>query len=239
MLLICGRSRRKLNMFHLTQSIGTVAATEAARKKPKAFGSVNIDDLTVCFEAMLYPDLNLALDLHIMKDGRPVEPYTTLTVRPRHYDPLQSDEVLVKTYSENEHLRGPMLASGHFVDTARRVQMNFSEFEIWQIAPPFVRAFMTAYPLFVVPQMYLCPPKCYIVNPSAGEGCQVMEVRRGCPAEPHLLMGTPGEAADTSGTLNRALGVSSFEQEAMVNGLKMGWDAPEVDPELVRLVWGN
>ncbi len=166
-------------MFYLTQSIGVAASTEAARKKHKVFGSVDIGGLTVSFEARLYPDLNLALELHVVEGGRPIEPYTTLTVRGRYHDPLKGDEILVKTCSENEMVREPMLASGYFVDTGNRVILNYSQFEVWQIAPAFVRAFMADFPMFIPPPVYLCPPTAYFVDPSASDNCNVMELRRG------------------------------------------------------------
>ncbi len=232
----CGNGRRKIIMFYLTQSMGATAATEAAGNKHKIFGSVEIGGLTVSFEAMLYPDLNLALELHVVEGGRPIEAYTTLTVRGRHHDPLQGDEILVKTCSENELVREPMLASGYFVDTGKRVHMDYAQFEVWQIAPAFVRAFIVEFPMFAPPLVYLCPPKAYFVETSTSNSSAVMEVRRGEPAHLQQAMDTPVAAAHAADSLNKSLGVSSFELEAMLNGLSLGWDAPEVDPELVRLI---
>lgn len=41
-------------------------------------------------------------------------------------------EVLVKTWSENEDLRQPMLDTGLFEDTGRRVPNGFIEAEVWR-----------------------------------------------------------------------------------------------------------
>jgi hypothetical protein len=47
---------------------------------------------------------------------------------------LESGEFPVKTWSENEILREPLLASGLFVDTGKRVSTGFVEAELWRRA---------------------------------------------------------------------------------------------------------
>lgn len=47
--------------------------------------------------------------------------------------PLGENEFLAKTWSENEPLRAPMLASGKFFDTGRRIPTGFVQAEIWAI----------------------------------------------------------------------------------------------------------
>lgn len=47
---------------------------------------------------------------------------------------IEADQMLVKTYDENAELRAPLLASGLFVDTGRRVPINFVELEVWCLA---------------------------------------------------------------------------------------------------------
>jgi len=135
-------------MLHLTQRLGKMAVAEAARGNARAFSAVSIGDTTVAFEAMLYADNTLALELHAMEEGRPVEPFSTLTVRVKNTDPMQSDEICVRLYGDNELFRTPMLASGLFADTRKRVAVGFAEVEIWQLTPDFVRAFIAAYPTF-------------------------------------------------------------------------------------------
>lgn len=49
---------------------------------------------------------------------------------------LQPGEVLVKTWSENEDLREPMLATGLFEDTGRRVSSDFVTAEVWRFTKP-------------------------------------------------------------------------------------------------------
>ncbi len=48
-------------------------------------------------------------------------------------EPLRENEFFAKTWSENEPLREPMLASGKFIDTGRRVRTGFVEAEVWAI----------------------------------------------------------------------------------------------------------
>jgi hypothetical protein len=47
---------------------------------------------------------------------------------------LGDGEFLAKTVSENESLRQPMLDTGLFVDTGRRVESGFVEIEVWKLA---------------------------------------------------------------------------------------------------------
>jgi hypothetical protein len=59
-------------------------------------------------------------------------PYCTLSVNIPGTQ-LAEDEFLIKTWSENESLRGPVLASGLFLDTGRRVQAGFAQAEVWML----------------------------------------------------------------------------------------------------------
>lgn len=59
------------------------------------------------------------------------EPYGTLTkVVPGVQ--LADGEVLIKTYSENEPFRQPLLESGLFEDTGRRVNSGYINLEVWR-----------------------------------------------------------------------------------------------------------
>lgn len=59
------------------------------------------------------------------------EPYGTLSKR-LPGTALAEGEVLMKTYSENEPMRQPLLASGLFEDTGRRVPSGFVDLEVWR-----------------------------------------------------------------------------------------------------------
>lgn len=70
----------------------------------------------------------LAISLVDEEDG---EPIATLTVN----DPettLRADEILVKTWSENEEIAKVMAATGWFEDTGRRVQLNHVTAQVWR-----------------------------------------------------------------------------------------------------------
>ena len=59
------------------------------------------------------------------------EPYGTLSKNVPGA-PLAEGEVLVKTYSENEPFRQPLLDSGLFEDTGKRILSGFIELEVWR-----------------------------------------------------------------------------------------------------------
>ena len=62
------------------------------------------------------------------------EPYTDLSTNLRPYGAqVADDELAVKTWSENEHVIEPMLKSGLFEDTGRRVQTGFAQAHIWRL----------------------------------------------------------------------------------------------------------
>lgn len=49
---------------------------------------------------------------------------------------LDHDEVIVRTSSENEPLRQPLLDSGYFVDTGKRIPSGYIELEVWKRSEP-------------------------------------------------------------------------------------------------------
>lgn len=59
-------------------------------------------------------------------------PYCTLSVNVPGTQ-LAEDEFLIKTWSENESLRGPVLTAGLFLDTGRRVPAGHAESEVWRL----------------------------------------------------------------------------------------------------------
>lgn len=60
------------------------------------------------------------------------EPWGVLTVNIPG-TPLAQDEILVKTWSENEPFRAPALATGLFEDTGRRIPSGFVLAEVWKL----------------------------------------------------------------------------------------------------------
>jgi hypothetical protein len=70
------------------------------------------------------------LAVMLTKNG---ELFATLSVNlPDH--PLGKDEFHAKTWSENAPLVEPLLASGLFIDTGRRVDCGFTQASVWRIA---------------------------------------------------------------------------------------------------------
>jgi hypothetical protein len=65
-----------------------------------------------------------------LKDG---EPFGTLTCCLPGQVKLADDEILVKTWSENEPLAEAAIHSGFFADTAKRISTGFVQAEIWKV----------------------------------------------------------------------------------------------------------
>lgn len=125
------------------------AIAAAAVANPQPFGSVRVGEYHCAFEAQQYArgyDVQLALQLHVMEDGKPVEPFGSVTSCVPDAK-LNGDEIIVKSYFENEILREPLLATGYFEDTGRRLPVAVSgALEIWRLTPAFVTAFAAATP---------------------------------------------------------------------------------------------
>lgn len=49
---------------------------------------------------------------------------------------LANDEFTVKSWSENEPLIAPLLATGFFEDTGRRIASGFAEAPVWRVKDP-------------------------------------------------------------------------------------------------------
>lgn len=60
--------------------------------------------------------------------------FATLTTN-LPYAPLEPGEFHVKTWFENEGLVAPMLATGLFDDTGKRVTAGFAEAHVWRFKP--------------------------------------------------------------------------------------------------------
>ncbi len=104
----------------------------------------------LAFEAARYAYVGSPLALKVWSrnnfcEGPSWEPYIDLTVnqRPNDCDPT---EIIVKTYSENAHLRDALLNLGYFTDTGRRIGVLFTELEIWSLTEKFEEAFDLAHP---------------------------------------------------------------------------------------------
>jgi hypothetical protein len=112
------------------------------------FGQFNVSDMAgetvaVAFNASRYAYVGSPLALALLTvEGN--EHYTVLTVNIRPND-CKSDEIIVKMYSENEHLRAPLLTLGLFEDTGKRIESGFVQCEIWRLTEKFASAFDAAY----------------------------------------------------------------------------------------------
>lgn len=74
-----------------------------------------------------------AITLYV-KDGDGFEPWIDLTTNINGASLLLGeDEILVKTWSENEPMIKPLLGCGLFEDTGRRVPCGFAEAHVWKI----------------------------------------------------------------------------------------------------------
>ena len=59
-------------------------------------------------------------------------PFCTLTTNLPHVE-LEEQEVLIKTWSENEEIAKAALTSGLFRDTGKRVSTGFVQAEVWEV----------------------------------------------------------------------------------------------------------
>lgn len=74
-----------------------------------------------------------AITLYV-KEGNGLEPWIDLTINVRGASVyLEDGECLVKTWSENEPYIKPLLNSGWFEDTGKRVPTGFVEAQVWKI----------------------------------------------------------------------------------------------------------
>lgn len=93
----------------------------------KQIGTLVINNETVSIMQGQYRDKSVAIQL----DDADGDPYATFS-KCIQGATLASNEFLAGTYSENESLREPMLGTGLFRDTGRRVSSGFVELEVWQ-----------------------------------------------------------------------------------------------------------
>jgi hypothetical protein len=99
--------------------------------RDKVLGQIVVMGETLTLHRRTYSSGNVAITAEC-EDG---EPWTVLTVNLPESAQLDArGEFAVKTWSENEPMREPALASGLFVDTGRRIPAGFTEAEIWRLA---------------------------------------------------------------------------------------------------------
>ena len=78
-----------------------------------------------------------AIAIQLVDDEDPSEPLATFSTNFVPYGAsVAEDEFCVKTWSENEVLVAPMLATGLFEDTGRRVPSGFVVAPVWRIKDP-------------------------------------------------------------------------------------------------------
>jgi len=68
----------------------------------------------------------------LLEDAVTGEPWATVTTNIFGAE-LADNEICVKTWSENEPFREPLLATGLFEDTGRRIPTGNAEAEVWRI----------------------------------------------------------------------------------------------------------
>ena len=78
-----------------------------------------------------------AIAIQLVDDDEPMEPIATFSTNLVPYGAtVANDEFCVKTWSENEVLVAPMLATGLFEDTGRRVPSGYVVAPVWRIKDP-------------------------------------------------------------------------------------------------------
>lgn len=78
-----------------------------------------------------------AIAIQLVADDEPMEPMATFSTNlaPRGAQ-VCCDEFCVKTWSENEVLVAPMLSTGLFEDTGKRVPSGYVVSPVWRIKDP-------------------------------------------------------------------------------------------------------
>lgn len=129
------------------QNMLTLNTAMAAQQRSVPFGRVIVPDVgLVSFEAQRYKFGQAPLAIQTwtqLNASEPHEPFAKLTSAcPRGcHVKVEDDEVIIKAYAENESLRGPLLGSGYFADTGKRIAADFASLEIWRLLPKFVDDF--------------------------------------------------------------------------------------------------
>jgi hypothetical protein len=78
-----------------------------------------------------------AIAVQLVADDEPAEPMATFSTNLVPYGAQVScDEFCVKTWSENEVLVSPMLSTGLFEDTGKRVPSGYVVSPVWRVKDP-------------------------------------------------------------------------------------------------------
>jgi hypothetical protein len=78
-----------------------------------------------------------AIAIQLVGDDEPMEPMTTFSTNLAPCGArLSCDEFCVKTWSENEVFVAPMLSTGLFEDTGKRVPSGYVVSPVWRIKDP-------------------------------------------------------------------------------------------------------
>ncbi len=78
-----------------------------------------------------------AIAIQLVDDDEPMEPIATFSTNLVPYGAtVANDEFCVKTWSENEDLVSPMLSTGLFQDTGKRVPSGHVVSPVWRILDP-------------------------------------------------------------------------------------------------------
>lgn len=78
-----------------------------------------------------------AIAIQLVANDEPTEPLATFSTNLVPYGAqVGSDEFCVKTWSENEVLVAPMLSTGLFEDTGKRVPSGYVVSPVWRVKDP-------------------------------------------------------------------------------------------------------
>jgi hypothetical protein len=78
-----------------------------------------------------------AIAIQLVADDEPTEPMATFSTNLVPYGAqVSNDEFCVKTWSENEVFVSPMLSTGLFEDTGKRVPSGYVVSPVWRIKDP-------------------------------------------------------------------------------------------------------
>lgn len=92
-------------------------------------GKLKFNDEELQIRTTEYSDGRLAV---VLRDSTGL-PYATISENIPELE-LQPEEFFAKMRAENEDLREPLLATGIFEDTGRRVTNGFADSEVWRLA---------------------------------------------------------------------------------------------------------
>ncbi len=122
----------------------TMQTALASQEQCNTFGQVEMPGQGVLtFETQRYMkgDAPLAIQAWLQNDEGFPSPWGRITSACPPGSKVESDEIIVKTYDENEQMRSPLLTSGYFADTGKRIPAGYASLEVWKLLPKFVDDF--------------------------------------------------------------------------------------------------